>query len=191
MDAKTKAGYKDKFLRYILAQERGCSGDNLFKDILKPDYPQGYSKKLIDEIDVYDGNLLEIYRGDVSYLLDKTDFTKPFLDSGGFVGEYNKHIEAARKLNEDTMRDSKVKELEEIDLKLNIRNSKYALPLSIISILIALGSLLYPVFLSKPEKGNDEQLKAIMERLDYLEGKWEKEKDSMRLQFDKFKDTIK
>lgn len=186
MDEKTKAEYKDKFLRYIMAQERGCSADNLFKDILKPGYPQGYSKKLIDEIDSYNDNLLEVYRGDVSYLLDKTDFTKEFLDKGGFVAEYNRQLEAAQKLNESAKREANIKELQEVELKQKIKYNKYALRISIISALVAVASFLYTILQPKPES-NDDRLKAIENRLDSLETPTAKKVDSVIIK----NDTIK
>lgn len=193
MEGLERAKLKDRILSFLLEHNNSSWGNNaLYERLGKPTNSQAHLIDVIGEMIDKAGKYFD-YTGNETfgYTITANDFTQEFLDDGGFVGEYNKQVEAVKKLNENIMRESKVKELEEIELKQKIRNNRYALPLSITSILIALGSLLYTIFLPKPEKGSDGQLKAIQERMDYMEVNWKKEKDSIKLEFDKIKDTIK
>jgi hypothetical protein len=189
MEGLERAKLKDSILLFLLEKGGGWGEDGIYLGLGKPTKTENHISEILNEMNL-EASKYFYYNDDDGYVLvSANDFTQEFLDKGGFVSEYNKQVVAARKLNENIKRENNVKELKEIDLKLNIRNSKFALPLSIISILIALGSLLYTI--SKPQKINDGQLKAIQERLDYLEGTLVKENDSMRLIIDKIKDTIK
>ncbi|KAB7528433.1 hypothetical protein F8C76_11255 [Flagellimonas olearia] len=187
MEGLERAKLKDSILLFLLEKGGGWGEDGIYLGLGKPTKTENHISEILNEMNL-EASKYFYYNDDDGYVLvSANDFTQEFLDKGGFVSEYNKQVVAARKLNENIKRENNVKELKEIDLKLNIRNSKFALPLSIISILIALGS----IFLPKLEKENDGQLKAIQERMDYLEGILVKENDSMRLVIDKIKDTIK
>lgn len=191
MEGLERAKLKDRILQFLLDNPTGhYDAENFYLKLGKPVNSISHMQEIVDEIKLEAPKWVRSVRTDVFDLLTCNDFTKEFLENGGFVSEYNNQLEAAQRLNEAAKRENKVKELHEVELKLKIRNNKYALPLSILSIAIALASLLITIFKPKPEKLNDEQLKAIQKRMDYLEGTLVKENDSMRLEIDKIKDTI-
>jgi len=90
-----KAELKDRFLEYALDRSDYFEIQTLYDEFLRPNYSLEYVQKLVEEIQAYDPNLLDVMSGngmDV-FMLASTPSTEDFLDEGGFMNLYVKEEE--------------------------------------------------------------------------------------------------
>lgn len=97
-------------------------------------------------------------------------------------------IEVNKKQIANATRELRLQELSEKELRQKIRNNKYALPLSIISIVIALGGFVWSIY--KPSDNVlpvevDQRIKQIENKQESLTNGFKKENDSLRSELHK------
>ncbi|MBA4746780.1 MAG: hypothetical protein H2058_16155 [Muricauda sp.] len=90
-----KAELKDRFLEYALERNDYFQVQTLYDEFLRPNYSLEYAQKLVQEIQTYDPNLLDIMSGNGMdiFMLASTPNTEDFLDEGGFMNLYVKEEE--------------------------------------------------------------------------------------------------
>src|SRR6056297_3650028 len=90
-----KAELKDRFLEYALDRSDYFEIQTLYDEFLRPNYSLEYVQKLVEEIQAYDPNLLDVMSGNGMdiVMLASTPSTEDFLDEGGFMNLYVKEEE--------------------------------------------------------------------------------------------------
>ncbi|NDV16253.1 hypothetical protein GO009_09465 [Muricauda sp. TY007] len=90
-----KAELKDRFLEYALERNDYFQVQTLYDEFLRPNYSLEYAQKLVQEIQTYDPDLLDIMSGNGMdiFMLASTPNTEDFLDEGGFMNLYVKEEE--------------------------------------------------------------------------------------------------
>jgi len=90
-----KAELKDRFLEYALDRSDYFEIQTLYDEFLRPNYSLEYVQKLVEEIQAYDPNLLDVMSGNGMdiFMLASTPSTEDFLDEGGFMNLYIKEEE--------------------------------------------------------------------------------------------------
>ena len=90
-----KAELKDRFLEYALDRSDYFEIQTLYDEFLRPNYSLEYVQKLVEEIQAYDPNLLDVMSGNGMdiFMLASTPSTEDFLDEGGFMNLYVKEEE--------------------------------------------------------------------------------------------------
>jgi len=90
-----KAELKDRFLEYALDRSDYFEIQILYDEFLRPNYSLEYVQKLVEEIQAYDPNLMDVMSGNGMdiFMLASTPSTEDFLDEGGFMNLYVKEEE--------------------------------------------------------------------------------------------------
>lgn len=90
-----KAELKDRFLEYSLDRSDYFEIQTLYDEFLRPNYSLEYVQKLVQEIQSYDLDLLDVMSGNGMdmFMLASTPNTQDFLDEGGFMNLYVKEEE--------------------------------------------------------------------------------------------------
>ena len=188
MEELDRAKLKDRIIGFLIENYTSAWGiDSLFINLKKPTNSKAHLIEIIGEMIDQAGKYFN-FRGNPTfgYTLSVNDFTKEFLEQGGFVAEYKKQLEAAQKLNEAAKREESLKELQEIELKQKISYSTPSILISSFSFTVALISLIVTCRDSKQEL-NEERLKVIEGRLDSLETSTAKKVDSVTIKKDMVK----
>lgn len=174
MEGRELAKLMDRILDEVLIKD--YESEKLFKTLGEPVASHEHFLEVIDKMDAISPKsfeVREIATLDKRYLFSTTAFAQDFKENGGFIAEYDKETESARKMNLASLRASKIEEMSERELEQKIRNNKWAIPISIASILIATCGLLWSIF--KPSDNNlTNELQKKIERLEYNQQQLEK-----------------
>lgn len=187
MDGLEKAKLKDRILQFLQDNPDGFfDAEEFYLKLDKPLNSVNHMLEIVNEIRDEAPKFVTTVKTDVFDVIASNDFTMEFLDNGGFEGEYNRQVEAAKKLNESIRREETFKELQEIELKQKIRYNTPSIVISSLSFAVAVASFLYTILQPKPES-NDNRLEVIEARLDSLETSTTRKVNSVTIK----KDTVK
>ncbi|MDC6405869.1 MULTISPECIES: hypothetical protein [Maribacter] len=182
MEGKARAELKDRILKFLIEDpSHSFTVERLWENLGKPVDNKLLMQEILDEMENTAGSNFLVINNSGYESYGSNEFTQDYLDNGGFTNQYEVEMEVARNMNKSALQDSRIKDMQEKDLNLKIRNGKFSLPISIISVLVAVGSLLYSIFKPAPElKSNDVQIKQLEERLDKIEYTLTKDVDSLK-----------
>ncbi|MCL6264922.1 hypothetical protein [Flagellimonas myxillae] len=182
MDLLEEAKFKDKILGLIVDKENGVGDLWLYHQLKEEDISREYLKEFLERFAKNHSDYITLTIGQEHHVR-KSRLTKKMLDDGGFVKERERHIEANKSLVQSTLQGSRIKDLQETELKQKIRNNKFTLPIAITSIIISLGALGWSIF--NPSKTVSESidnngLRNIEMKIQQLEDGLKREIDSLR-----------
>jgi hypothetical protein len=198
MEVKEKAHLKDKILKILSDQKSGADTFWLFFQFDKDYLTMDYLKKILVEISESSQDVLLVTKNEglfpnigKYYQLEPTPNTQNFLNSGGFVAEYEKHFEASEKLNESVNQDIIIKELTKKNLilanELSENNIKYyKLPLIISG--LSLFTAIFLPFLSKAFESDNN--KELINRVDLIQKELKEVKNSFKSENDSLKSEL-
>ncbi len=147
MEGRDRAELKDIILAFMLAGEDSMY--MLYKRLNNPVKSEAHFIDIVQEMIAEQPNYISmrnLHTKDSTILLSAKPLAADFLKNGGFTKIFDNYAEIMRKENENATRETTLKELTEKELRQKIRYNKYALPLSIVSILIAIGGFIWSIY---------------------------------------------
>ncbi|WP_282055674.1 hypothetical protein [Maribacter luteus] len=203
MEGRELADLKNNILKELTNHNEEINAIIIYDSLNRPLETYQHFQDLIQEMGRYHKKYIKskvYYSGGrkvKKLMVASTIYTRKFLDEGGFVKEYDDETVAYRKMNESTLKSSRIKELQLENLKLSNENlglsnklstqklKTHWIPLvfSGISTLIALGTLVWSIKTrssSLTEEQMNPKIESIQNRLENLENGLKKERDSLK-----------
>jgi len=161
-----KARFKDSILKYLVDNDSSCNNEHIAKDLFKDKIGKGTVRKLCFEINDYDKHILRIVDEGNFVIAIPNDYTKVFLEKGGFSQIYKDDTYESERLKKRTIK----KERREAVLdNLKIFGIILSIPISICSLIISL-----------KESPLDKRFDGINKKVEDFEHRLIRENDSLR-----------
>ena len=175
MDGIELAQFKDDTLKYLITIDGDYLTEYVYSKMGNPTKTQDHFDEIITQMKREAGRYFAYSKDSGMIYIGSNNFTKEFLDKGGFVNMYESELEAELQAASLAEQDRRIKDLEERKLK----NYWWPIIISAISAVVALGSSAFAIH-SNSNSVSRSELKTIQKNIKTLETDFKKENDELK-----------